>query len=150
MDKDPISPADMAHDAPALKPTIMPERGSFQAHTENLKSAARDKLHDAAHKGIQKTSEILDNVAATMGDTAQSLEGNFGKLAADYARKAASTVADAAEKVKAQEAPAMVEQARLFATEKPLLVAGAAAALGFALTRIFRATSPQSGDAAGE
>lgn len=129
-----------------VKPAPMNEETTLRDHAQKIGKQATDKARDAAKQGIGKATDVLDNVAATVGDSANSIDERFGKPFGDYARKAAEAVSGAASSVKGKEVDELLEAARGFVKKNPLVAAGAAAAIGFALTRLFRAGDDDAAD----
>ncbi len=132
--------------AKIVKPGPLKEETTLRDHTAKFGKQAGDKARDAARQGIGKASDVLDNVAATVGESAKAIDERFGKPYGDYARKAADAVSGAASSVKGKEVDELLEVARSFVKKNPLVAAGAAAAIGFALTRLFRAGDDDAAD----
>lgn len=124
-----------------IKPKPITSTATLKEHAETLKTSATDKARGVAQDGINKATNLLDDVAATVHDSAKSVDARFGTAYGDYARKAASAVSGAAASVKGKEVEELLDAASGFVKKKPLLAAGAAAAIGFALVRLFRAGS---------
>ena len=72
-------------------------------------------------------------------DVASTLDAKVGAQYGDYARKAADAVSGLAETLKSKEIDDLLADARNFVRQRPAVAIGAAAALGFVLTRIVRA-----------
>ena len=62
-------------------------------------------------------------------------------------RRAASAVSNVADTLKSKEIDDLVADTRKFVREKPAIAIGAAAAIGFVLTRLFRSGSSDRDDA---
>jgi len=120
------------------KPKSIVEDKTLRGHARTLADQATTKARDAAKQGVDKAGDLLDDVAATVEDSAAHIDKRFGKAYGDYARKAAEGVASAASSVKGKDVEELLDAARLFVKKNPLVAAGAAAAVGFALTRLFR------------
>jgi ElaB/YqjD/DUF883 family membrane-anchored ribosome-binding protein len=133
--------------ARVVKPAPLNEESSLRDHASKIGKQAADKARDAAKQGIGKASDVLENVAATVEDSAKGIDERFGKPVGNYARKAADAVSGAASSVKGKEVDELLEAARGFVKKNPLVAAGAAAAIGFALTRLFRAGDDDASDA---
>ena len=97
-----------------------------------LKSSARD----AANSGKAKTAGTLDDVSALVDDLARTLEERVGPQYGSYARRAAEALSGASDGLKAKDVEELLEDARDFIRRKPAVAIGAAAALGFVVTRL--------------
>ncbi len=78
---------------------------------------------------------------------AKTVDDRLGKQYGDYARRAASAVSNVADTLKGKEIDDLVADTRKFVREKPAIAIGAAAAIGFVLTRLFRSGSSDRDDA---
>lgn len=97
-----------------------------------LKSSARD----AANSGKAKTSSTLDDVSSLVDDMARTLEERVGPQYGAYARRAADALSGVSDSLKAKDVEELLEDARDFIRRKPAIAIGAAAALGFVVTRL--------------
>lgn len=122
--------------AAKLKPVA---ETKLRDQAQKIAKDATGKARQAANQGIDKAGDVLHDVASTVEDTAAHIDERFGKPYGDYARKAAEGVARAASSVKGKDVEALFVAARDFAKKNPLVAAGAAAAIGFAVTRLLRA-----------
>ena len=118
----------------AAKPTRA-LRGEAQNVIGKVKTSARD----AANSGKDKATSTLSEVSAMAEDVASALDDKVGPQYGDYARKAADAVSGLAETLKSKEIDDLLNDARNFVRQRPAVAIGAAAALGFVLTRIVRA-----------
>lgn len=100
-----------------------------------LKSSARD----AANSGKAKTSSTLDDVSSLVDDMARTLEERVGPQYGAYARRAADALSGVSDSLKAKDVEELLEDARDFIRRKPAIAIGAAAALGFVVTRLLAA-----------
>ena len=121
------------------KPKPIAAETTIKDHAQKIAGQATDMAREKAKEGISKTGDALDKFASAFADSAKSLDKNFGKTYGDYARKAADATTGAASSVKEKSVDELLEVARDFIKTKPLIAAGAAAAVGFALIRLFRA-----------
>ena len=127
--------------APAKKVTVMAQDESLRDQAGNFASQAGAKMKDAATQGKDKASGALDELSSMVGDLANTLDEKVGAQYGDYARKAASAVSSAAGSIKSKDVEELIDDARTFVREKPAIAIGAAAAVGFVLTRLFKAGS---------
>ncbi|HMT43938.1 MAG TPA: hypothetical protein PKA59_05255 [Chakrabartia sp.] len=114
--------------------------------TESLKDQATtfarnagDKARDYASTAKDKTSGALHNITDMAEDVARTIDERVGAGYGDYVRKAANTVAGVADSLDANSVDEIVDNTRKFVKEKPAVAIGAAVAVGFLLTRLFRA-----------
>ena len=114
--------------------------GIAQAKDElgKYKQKAGEKAREAANRGKERAAEAMDGISKLIRESADTIDEKVGKQYGDYARSAADTVDDLANKVDAQDVDALVEEARQFVRKSPAVAIGAAAALGFILARIVR------------
>ena len=108
---------------------------------------AGDKAREYAEYGKDKVSDGLAELSSLVSGVADQVTEKLGPHYGDYARKAASAVSGAADSLKSAEVDDLVEGTRKFVREKPVIAIGAAAAVGFLLTRLFRAGTRTNDDA---
>ncbi|MBU6253337.1 MAG: hypothetical protein KGN98_09110 [Alphaproteobacteria bacterium] len=118
--------------APAAQSSLRDEAGKMMT---KLKSSARD----AANTGKDKTTNTLDDVSALVDDVARTLEERVGPQYGAYARRAADALSGVSDSLKAKDIEDLLEDARDFIRRKPAVAIGAAAALGFVVTRLLAA-----------
>lgn len=108
---------------------------------------AGDKAREYANKGKDRATGALDEVSEMIGGVAATIDEKVGVQYGDYVRKAAQTVSDVADSLKTKDVDDLVADVRTFVKEKPAVAIGAAATLGFILTRIAKAGSNDRDDA---
>jgi len=123
---------------PATKATAKPVR-ALQGEAENMFGKVKSGARDAAASGKDKATSALSEVSAMVGNVAGALDDKVGPQYGDYARKAADAVSGLADSLKSKDIDDLLEDARTFVRQRPAVAIGAAAALGFVLTRIVRA-----------
>ena len=104
----------------------------------NFKDQAGGKARDAANRGKERAAEAMGGIGKIIRESADAIDEKVGKQYGDYARSAADTVDDFADKVDGQDIDALVEDARQFIRKSPAVAIGAAAAIGFVLARVIR------------
>jgi ElaB/YqjD/DUF883 family membrane-anchored ribosome-binding protein len=126
--------------APAAK-TAKPAKpvGALQGEAQNVFGKVKSSARDAASSGKDKATSALSEVSEMVGSVAGTLDEKVGPQYGDYARKAADAVSGLADTLKSKEIDDLLEDARTFVRQRPAVAIGAAAALGFVLTRIVRA-----------
>jgi ElaB/YqjD/DUF883 family membrane-anchored ribosome-binding protein len=125
--------------APKAKATKIVEPETLRSQAGTLLNQAGDKIKGAADQGKTKAGDAMDGLASMVEDVAASLDEKLGAQYGDYARKAASAVSGVADTLKSKEVDELLEGARDFVRNKPAVAIGAAAALGFVLTRLIKA-----------
>jgi len=93
---------------------------------------------EAATSGKDKASEALEGVGKILRESAEQIDEKVGTQYGDYARKAADAVDDFATKIDAKQVDDILEDTRQFIRKSPGAAIGAAAAIGFVLSRLVR------------
>ena len=134
---------------PMPKPTVAaaPSGESFRAQASSFKGKASDKAREYADTGKDKATTILDNLSKTVEELARSVDERLGTTYGDYTRKAADAVSSAATTLKGKDVDDIVADTREFVRTRPAVAIGAAAAVGFLLTRLIKAGSNDQDDA---
>ncbi len=124
----------------AVKPAkLATEPKTLREEASTLFNQAGERVRKAADTGKAKASGAMDDVAAMAEDVAKTIDERLGTQYGDYARKAASAVSGVADGLKSKEVEQLIDDARDFVRKKPAVAIGAAAAVGFLLTRLFKA-----------
>jgi ElaB/YqjD/DUF883 family membrane-anchored ribosome-binding protein len=124
-----------------------PAGESFRDQASAFKGKATDKAREYADTGKDKATSLLDNLSKTVEELARSVDERLGSTYGDYARKAAGAVSNAAETLKGKDVDDIVADTREFVRKQPAIAIGAAAAVGFLLTRLVKAGSNDRDDA---
>lgn len=134
----------------APKPTTMlsaPVGETLSDQAGSFKDKAGDKAREYANTGKDKATDLLDSLSQTVADLAKSVDERLGTSYGDYARKAADAVSGAAGTLKGKDVDDLVADTREFVRKQPAIAIGAAAAVGFLLTRLVKAGSNDRDDA---
>lgn len=107
--------------------------------SSNLIGQASDRARDYATQGKDAATERLDDFASLVAGLADSLGDRLGPQTGDYARRAADTVTQFTEGLKAKDVDDLVDDTRRIIRQNPAMAIGAAAALGFVLVRLAKA-----------
>lgn len=99
---------------------------------------AKSKAAELAVEGKAKTSEAITSLSKLVADNAGTIDEKVGPKYGDYARKAATSMQSAAERLEAKELEELGEDAREFVRKSPGLAVGVAAFAGFLVARMFR------------
>jgi ElaB/YqjD/DUF883 family membrane-anchored ribosome-binding protein len=118
---------------------------SLRSGSEKLSGQAAEKARGLVGQGLERGSEALSNVSKLIGDTASGLDERLGSQYGDYARKAATTIEDTANRIAAKDADELIEDTREFVRKSPGVALAGAAVLGFALVRLVKSGLDQSG-----
>lgn len=113
--------------------------GKVSDHASGLKDQAADKARDYAAIGKDKAASGLESVTRLMDDAAGTIDEKVGEQYGDYARKAASAVANVATSLRGKDVDELLDDARTAVRKSPALAIGAAVAVGFVLARLFKA-----------
>lgn len=113
--------------------------GKLKESSQKLSAQAADKTRGFVGQGLERSSEALANVGKMVGDTASGIDERLGAEYGDYARKAATAIDDAANKLAAKDADELIEDARAFVKKSPGVALAGAAIVGFALARLVKA-----------
>ena len=96
---------------------------------------------DIAREGKTKASEAISTLGKLVEDNAALVDDKVGAKYGDYARKAASTMQDAAARLDAKDLDELGEDAKEFVRKSPGLAVGLAAAAGFLIARMFKGSN---------
>ncbi len=132
-------PAAKAATGKAIPLETTPQAETLRDQASALAKDAAAKAKDYANTGKDKTADMMDELSRMADDVAKTLDEKFGSAYGDFVRKAGSTVGSGAESLKGKTVDNLMDDARNFVREKPAVALGAAAALGFVLTRLLRA-----------
>ena len=110
----------------------------IKSGTDKLSGQAADKARGLVGQGLERGGEALANVSKLVGDTAAGLDERLGEEYGDYARKAASALEEAANKVSAKNPDELIDDTREFVRKSPGVALAGAAIIGFALVRLVK------------
>ncbi len=135
-----VAPKKAPAKKPAAKPTkLNPEPQTLREEASTIFAQAGEKVRKAANTGKDSASNAMGDMASMVEDVAKTLDDRLGAQYGDYARKAASAVSGVADSLKSKEVDELLDNARDFVRQKPAVAIGAAAAVGFLLTRLIKA-----------
>lgn len=130
--------------AKTVKATAASEKTTVEKVKEQaaaMASEAGGVARKAANTGKDKTVEALGSAARMTEEAAKSIDQHLGAQYGDYARKASEGIGKAAKTLEAQDVDDMIASATDFVKKNPMVAVGAAAVVGFALTRLLRGGS---------
>jgi ElaB/YqjD/DUF883 family membrane-anchored ribosome-binding protein len=120
---------------------------SLKDQASGMAEKAGDKAREYANTGKEKATDALDGISDMVENVARTIDEKVGQQYGDYARRAAGAVSGVADALKSKDVDDLVKDARTFVREKPAVAIGAAAALGFVLTRLIKAGSNDDNNA---
>jgi len=123
---------------------------TLRSGSEKLSGQAAEKARGFVGQGLERGSEALANVSKLIGDTASGLDERLGTQYGDYARKAATTIEETANRIAAKDADELIEDTREFVRKSPGVALAGAAVLGFALVRLVKSGLDQGDGASGD
>ena len=103
-----------------------------------LSDQAADKARGLVGQGLERSGEALANVSKLVGDTAAGLDERLGEEYGEYARRAASSLEDAANRISAKNPDELIDDTREFVRKSPGVALAGAAIIGFALVRLVK------------
>jgi len=102
---------------------------------------AKEKGIELAVEGKARATEALLGLGKVVEENAATIDEKLGVKYGDYARKAGTSIQDAATKLDSKDLGEIGDDAREFVRKSPALAVGLAAAAGFVLARFFRGSS---------
>ena len=111
----------------------------LRGSTDKISGQAADKARDLVGQGLERSGEALANVSKLVGDTAASLDDRLGEEYGEYARRAASAIEDAANRIASKNPDELIDDTRDFVRKSPGVALAGAAIIGFALVRLVKA-----------
>ena len=127
-----------AQKAAPLKAGATKAAASKTSSTGDFKDRALTKAKSAANQGKERTGNAIENLSRMIEDSAKTIDDNVGEKYGNYARSAADAVSSFAEKLNGKEIDDMVEDARGFVRKSPAVAIGAAAVVGFLVSRLIK------------
>lgn len=128
-------------DAPGTsEATVAPKKAmdKVREQASAMASEAGDAALKIASTGKDKASDALDGVAKLAESAANAVEEQLGPTYGNYARRASETVSKAAAGFQSKDIEDLLEDTKAFVRKSPVVAIGAAAAVGFLLTRLVR------------
>lgn len=132
-------------------PAVMPETGepvdgdSAKPAPQTLKDGANkvlgeagDKVRGYAEQGKARAGSALDELSMMINGAADQVDEKLGGQYGQYARSAADAISGFSESLKAKQVDDLIDDARGFVKKSPAVAIGAAAAIGFVLSRVIK------------
>ena len=114
--------------------------------TESISAQAGTKTRELVGQGLERGSETLANVSRMIGDTAGGLDERLGEEFGDYARRAAGSIEEFADRLASKNPDELIDDTREFIRKSPGVALAGAAIVGFALTRLLKNGLSKSDD----
>lgn len=112
--------------------------GKVRDGGNRLADTAAEKTRGLVGQGLERSSEALANVSKLVGGTVDGLEERLGPEYGDYARKAAASIEDVANRLAAKDPDELIDDTREFVRKSPGVALAGAAIVGFALARLVK------------
>jgi ElaB/YqjD/DUF883 family membrane-anchored ribosome-binding protein len=116
--------------------------GQVRDQVQGLKSQATDKVRQYADQGKERADSVLDNFNQVVQEAARSVDERLGAEYGQYAHRAADAVSSLADGLRAKSVDDLLNDSRDVIRRSPGVAIGAAALIGFALTRVVKAGIP--------
>ena len=107
---------------------------------------AKEKATELAVEGKARASEAILTLGKMVEENVETIDARLGPKYGDYARKASTSIQDAAARLDAKDLGEIGEEARAFVRKSPGLAIGLAAVAGYMLARAFRGSSDGASD----
>lgn len=105
---------------------------------DKLSDQAAGKARDFLGQGIERSAEAIANVGKLVGDTASGLDDRLGQDYGDYARSAAQSLENTANRLASKDPNELIDDTREFIRKSPGIALAGAAIVGFALARLVK------------
>jgi hypothetical protein len=105
---------------------------------EQLAGQAGEKARGVVTQGLERTSEALANVSKMIGDTAAGIDERLGPEYGEYARRAAGSIENVANRIASKDPDELIEDTRNFVRNSPGIALAGAAVVGFVVARLFK------------
>ncbi|CAN5294207.1 hypothetical protein BH09PSE3_BH09PSE3_07800 [soil metagenome] len=109
-----------------------------KAQASELADEAVEVARNAATQGKDKAASALGGLSKLADDAAKAVDDRLGGNYGDYARRASTSVSDFATTLQGKDVDAIIADTKAFVRKSPVVAIGAAAAVGFLLTRLIK------------
>jgi hypothetical protein len=113
---------------------------------DKLSEQAAGKARDFLGQGIERSAEAIANVGKLVGDTASGLDERLGEDYGAYARSAAQSLENTANRLASKDPDELIDDTREFIRKSPGIALAGAAIIGFALARLVKSGLSRSED----
>lgn len=108
-----------------------------------LRDQAGDRVREFADSGKTRASDALDELAKTVGDTAETIDERLGEEYGEYARRAGDAISGFADTLRRKDVDELYGNVRDAVRKSPGIAIGIAAVLGFTLVRLVKSGMPE-------
>ncbi len=120
------------------------EKGSdWVNEAKSRGNEAKDRAAEIAQQGKAGATRAMSTIGKMVDENAPLLDEKVGVKYGDYARQAARSIQDAADRLDAKELGELADDAKEFVRKSPGLAVGMAAVAGFMLARLFSGGSKE-------
>ena len=120
------------------------EKGSdWVSEAKSRGTEAKDRAAEIAQQGKAGATRAMSTIGKMVDENAPLLDEKVGVKYGDYARQAARSNQDAADRLDAKELGDLADDAKEFVRKSPGLAVGMAAVAGFMLARLFSGGSKE-------
>ena len=112
----------------------------------HLVAEAGTAMSTAATEGKEKAAAALGGLTQQVENAAQLIEEKVGPQYSGYVRRAGTSVSSFAETLQNKNVDEILEDTRAFVRRSPMVAIGAAAAIGFVLTRLIKVGTDAAND----
>jgi ElaB/YqjD/DUF883 family membrane-anchored ribosome-binding protein len=113
--------------------------GQLRGQVTNLRDQAGGKVRGFAEDGKTRASDVLEELARVVADTADSIDERLGNNYGEYARKASDSVSNLAGSLRTKDVDELYGNVRDAVRKSPGVAIGIAAVVGFTLVRLVKA-----------
>jgi hypothetical protein len=124
--------------AGAYREQLREKTEDWQTQAKQYGEQAKAMASELANEGKTRTTGAITSLSKIVSDNASTIDDKFGVKYGDYARKAATSMQSAADKLDEKDLDQLGEDAREFVRKSPGLAIGMAAVAGFMVARMFR------------
>lgn len=122
----------------------------IEKDAHDVKREATDKARDTAESGRHRISEEAGNLSDAIDAAASNLDDNDREGLARYTRELSSNLSQAAGQLEGKSVDELANDAKRLARENPAMFMLGSIAVGFGLSRFFKASAEDGNDAAGQ
>ena len=116
-------------------------REKIAAQGSDWSNQAKDRAADFAVEGKARASEAIASFGKLVADNATIIDDKVGAKYGDYARSAAQSLQNTADRLEAKDLNELAEDAKEFVRNSPGLAVGLAAVAGYVIARTFKGSS---------
>ncbi|MGB7406763.1 MAG: hypothetical protein WA906_13825 [Pacificimonas sp.] len=120
-------------------------KSEVKTGTSKLADQAGTKARGAAEEGKAQAAQTINNLAQSTRDAARQFEGTQAEGLTGYAATAADSIEQFAQTLENKSVDELIDDARDMVRKSPAIAIGAAAAVGFLISRFAKASERTTG-----